>query len=47
MQKENNAGIVKKDRYVNHLDLNPQRSGEVWNAFMQIARFVNCGASKT
>ena len=34
--KENDAGIVKKDGRINQ-----KSSGEVWNAFMQIARFVN------
>jgi len=45
--QENDAGIVKKDRHTKHPDLNQKGQSEVWNAFLQIARFVNGDESET
>jgi hypothetical protein len=35
------VATIKQDRYVKHMDLNQDSSDQVWNAFLQIARFVS------
>lgn len=39
--QEKDAGVVEKDRHLKHPDVNQKSPSEVWNAFLQMARFVN------